>query len=64
MPKGKKSAHVTKGQFLAFQITPKGIKERKEKIVVVTNIEPPETIKELQKLNGRVAALGRFLSEA
>lgn len=60
--KAKKCAFgVNEGYFLGFRITPEGIKPRTEKVEAVTAMTPPpRTIKEVQKLNGRVATLSRF----
>lgn len=47
---------VTEGQFLGYKITPDGIKPRAEKVEAVLEMIHPKTIKEVQRLNGRVAA--------
>lgn len=63
--KSKKSTFgVTEGQFLGFQITQEGIRARREKIGAILNMNPPRKIKEVQKLNGKVVVLSRFLSRS
>lgn len=37
---------------------------RKEKIDTVLNMEPPRMLMEVQKLNGKVVALSKFLSRS
>lgn len=41
-----------------------GILLRKEKIEAILNMVPLTTIKEVQRLNGKVEALSRFLSRS
>ena len=42
----------------------RGIKANLEKIKVILNMKPPQSIKEVQSLTGRVAALNKFVSKA
>ena len=42
----------------------KGIEANLEKIKVILNMKPPQSIKEVQSLTGRVAALNKFVSKA
>lgn len=46
------------------QITQDWIKARNEQVEVVTQMTLPMTIKEVQRLNGRVVALSEFLSRS
>ena len=45
------------GKFLSYLMTERGIKANPEKIKAILDMEPPKTIKEVQCLAGRVAAL-------
>ena len=42
----------------------RGIEANSEKIKVILNMKPPQSIKEVQSLTKRVAALNRFVSKA
>ncbi|URD93608.1 Retrotransposon protein [Musa troglodytarum] len=55
---------VTSGKFLGFIIHKRGIDANPEKIRALIDMRSPRTIKELQCLNGRIAALSRFLSRS
>ncbi|XP_038973062.1 uncharacterized protein LOC103706605 [Phoenix dactylifera] len=55
---------VTSGKFLGFVITQRGIEANPEKIRALQEITPPRTVKEVQRLTGRVAALGRFVARS
>ncbi|XP_072077907.1 uncharacterized protein [Arachis hypogaea] len=52
---------VKGGKFLGFMLTSRGIEANPEKCEAIINMRPPRTIKEVQILNGRLAALSRFL---
>lgn len=52
---------VIEGKFLDYLISQKGIKPHPEKIEAITSMRPPKNLKEVQRLNGKVAALGRFI---
>lgn len=58
----KCSFGVEEGQFLGHLITKQGIKANPAKIDSLLNMSPPKTLKEVQSLNGKLAALSRFLS--
>ncbi|GKD10366.1 hypothetical protein Tco_1190051 [Tanacetum coccineum] len=51
------------GPFLGHLITKKGIRANPSKVKAVTDLEPPRTLKDIQSLNGKLAALSRFLSK-
>jgi ribonuclease HI len=53
---------VSSGKFLGFMVSQRGIEANPEKIKAVLEMTPPRTIKEVQSLTGRVAALNRFVS--
>ncbi|XP_050211797.1 uncharacterized protein LOC126661956 [Mercurialis annua] len=54
---------VRSGKFLGHLISERGIEANPEKIEAVMNMKAPSSVKEVQKLNGRVTALGRFMKE-
>ena len=53
---------VASGKFLGFMVSQRGIKANSEKVQAVINMVSPRTVKEVQKLTGRIAALNRFIS--
>ena len=53
---------VKAGKFLGFMILHRGIEANPEKMEVILNMKAPKTLNELQKLNGRITALGQFIS--
>ena len=48
---------------MGFLVSHKGIEANPEKIKAIEDMNPPQTLKEMQKLAGRVTALGRFISK-
>ena len=55
---------VALGKFLGFVVSHRGIEENSEKIKAILDMKPPQSIKEVQSLTGRVVALSRFVSKA
>jgi hypothetical protein len=55
---------VLSGKFLGFMVSQRGIEANPDKIKAVLEMTPPKTIKEVQSLIGRVAALNCFVSRA
>ena len=55
---------VSSGKFLGFMVSHRGIKENSEKIKAILDMKSLQSIKEVQSLTGRVAALNRFVSKA
>ena len=55
---------VTIGKFLGFMVFKRGIEVNLDKIWAIMEMAPPRNIKEVQSLNGKVAALNRFMSKA
>ena len=55
---------VTTGKFLGFTVSQRGIEVNSEKIQAIMELTPPKTVKEVQSLNNKVAALNRFISRA
>lgn len=48
-------------KFLGFMLTSRGIKANPDKCDVVLSIQSPTTLKEIQRLVGRLTALSRFI---
>ncbi|GJT12409.1 reverse transcriptase domain-containing protein [Tanacetum coccineum] len=59
----KCSFGVEEGPFLGHLITKQGIKPNPSKVKAVTDLDQPRTLKDIQSLNGKLAALSRFLSK-
>ena len=55
---------VTTGKFLGFIVSQRGIEVNPEKVRAIMELEPPRTVKAIQSLNGKIAALNRFISKA
>ena len=55
---------VSLGKFLGFIVSQRGIEANPEKVRATLEMSSPKTIKEVQSLTGRVAALNRFVSKA
>ena len=55
---------TTKGKFLGHIVSIDGIEANPEKIRALINTNTPKTVKEVQSLNGKLAALGRFLAKS
>ncbi|KAJ4793841.1 Pol-polyprotein [Rhynchospora pubera] len=52
------------GKFLGFIVSERGIEVHPSKCQAISNMEPPKTVKEVQELTGRIAALNRFISKS
>ena len=55
---------VTARKFLGFMVSQRGIEVNPEKVRAILELEPSRTVKAVQSLNGKVAALNRFVSKA
>ena len=55
---------VVSGKFLGFMVSQRGIEANPEKVRAIIDMTSPRTVKEVQKLTGRIAALNRFVSRA
>ncbi|XP_020700645.1 uncharacterized protein LOC110112683 [Dendrobium catenatum] len=55
---------VASGNFLGFKVIHRGIEANPEKIQALRDMVPPRNIKDVQRLNGRIAALSRFLARS
>ncbi|KAL2236614.1 UNVERIFIED_CONTAM: Retrovirus-related Pol polyprotein from transposon [Sesamum indicum] len=52
------------GKFLGYMVSERGIEANPEKIEAILNLKSPTSIKEVQKLTGRIASLNRFISRS
>ena len=50
-----------KGKVLGCLVTTKGIESNPDKIAALHNMEEPQSVKDVQKLTGRIAALSKFI---
>ena len=55
---------VASGKFLGFMVSQRGIEANPEKVRAIIDMTSPRTVKEVQKLTRRIAALNRFVSRA
>lgn len=55
---------VRAGKLLGFLVSERGIEANLEKIDAIQQMKTPTSVREVQKLVGRIAALSRFLSRA
>ena len=51
-------------KFLRFMVSQRGIEVNPDKIWAIIEMAPRRNLKEVQSLNGKVAALNRFVSRA
>ena len=58
----KSTFAVEAGKFLGFMLTQRGIEANPDKCQAILNMKSPTCVKEVQQLNGRLAALSRFLA--
>ena len=61
---GKCPFGVTAGKFLGFMVSQRGIEANSDKIRAIMEMTPLRNVKEVQSLNGKVAALNRFILRA
>ena len=61
---GKCTFGVMAGKFIGFMVLQRGIEANPDKIQAIMEMKPPRNAKEVQSLNGKVAALNRFVSRA
>ncbi|XP_073119762.1 uncharacterized protein [Henckelia pumila] len=55
---------VRGGKFLGYMVSERGIEANPEKIKAILNMNPPKSVKGIQELTGRLAALNRFISRS
>ncbi|GKV15552.1 hypothetical protein SLEP1_g26334 [Rubroshorea leprosula] len=56
--------YAESGKFLGYVVSKKGIEVNPEKVQAVQQMEPPRTIKDVQRLTGRIAVLHRFIARS
>src|SRR5579862_7616588 len=54
---------VQSGKFLGFMVNRRGIEANPDKIKAVTTLVPPRRTKDIQKMNGMIDYLSRFISK-
>ena len=55
---------VMAGKFLGFMVSQRGIEVNPEKVRALMKLEPSRMVKVVQSLNGKIAAINRFISKA
>ncbi|GKA39055.1 NYNRIN-like protein [Tanacetum coccineum] len=60
----KYSFGMEEGKFLGYVVTSEGIRANPEKTKVVMDMPSPRTLKQMQSLSGKLAALNPFLSKS
>ena len=55
---------VSFGKFLGFMVSQRGIEANPKKVKAILDMVSPKTVKEVQRLTRRVAALNRFVLKA
>ena len=55
---------VTAGKFLGCMVSQRGIEVNLEKVRALMKLEPLRMVKVVQSLNGKIAAINRFISKA
>lgn len=55
---------VRSGKFLGFMMTERGIEANPDKITALINLKEPTCVKDVQRINRCIAALGQFVSKA
>ena len=53
---------VSAGKLLGFMVSERGIEANPEKIAAIQNMKQPKELRDVQKLTGCLASLGRFLA--
>jgi hypothetical protein len=55
---------VASGKFLGYMVTQWSIEDDPDQVSAILNMRSPSSVKEVQSLTGRLAALNRFLSRS
>ncbi|GKA77985.1 reverse transcriptase domain-containing protein [Tanacetum coccineum] len=55
---------VEKGMFLGYKVNSKGLKVYPDKVEAVLSLSSPKCLKDVQKLNGKLASLNKFLAKS
>jgi hypothetical protein len=53
---------VPLGKLLGYMVSNHGIDPNPKKVLAITKMKPPESLHDVQKLTGCMAALSRFIS--
>ena len=54
---------VSSGQFLGCIVSKRGIEPNPTQVKVLSKIEEPRTVRDVQSLAGKITTLGRFISK-
>ncbi|GJY49562.1 reverse transcriptase domain-containing protein [Tanacetum coccineum] len=60
----KCSFGMEEGKFLGDKVTSEGIRANPDKLKAIMDMPSPKTLKQMQSLSGKLAALNRFLSKS
>ena len=52
---------VVSGKFLGFLVSRRGVEANPEKIRTILEMQPPSSVKDVQRLSGQIASLRRFV---
>ena len=55
---------MASGEFLGYLVTERGIEAKPKQIAALIDTLPPRSIREVQRLTGKIAALNRFISRS
>ena len=55
---------VSLGKFLGFMVSQRGIEANPKKVKAILKMSSPKTVKEVQKIIEKIAALNNFVSKA
>ncbi|GJV41983.1 reverse transcriptase domain-containing protein [Tanacetum coccineum] len=55
---------VEEGMFLGYQVNTKGIMICPDKVEAILSLQSPKCLKDVHKLNGKLASLNRFLAKS
>jgi hypothetical protein len=55
---------VSSGKFLGHMVSYNGVEANPDQISALLNLQPPRDAKQVQRLTGMIAALGRFISRS
>jgi hypothetical protein len=55
---------VRQGKILGYLVSHRGIEANPSKIQAIMDMAPPQSIKDIQRLTSRLAALNRFISRS
>ncbi|GKG09355.1 reverse transcriptase domain-containing protein, partial [Tanacetum coccineum] len=60
----KRSFGMEEGKFLGYIVTSEGIRAKPKKAKAVMDMPSPKTLKQMQSLSGKLAALNNFFSKS